>query len=179
MSAFAINRAEKKILTHIQCGGAIDDATGKSLLCQFTSTALKDSQIFDIAKRYDISFDDICVIYIAMVSQLMPNPCIEAGGLLLVPTLIFMEPIRFEGLASEIQARTRGCNEKERIYAIVSISSDLAHQIWEAHAAARGAPRFRIVNVGGRPSSGGCFSVIVLIFSFASAAGYSLYKIFT
>ncbi len=176
MSAFLINRAEKKILTHIQLGGKIDDAVGKALVYKFASTALSDSSIFKISTRYHISLEDICVIYISMINRLMPNPCIYVSGLLLVPTGIFMEPIRFEGLASEIHARTDGLSGNDRVDAISYISGDVALQIWEAHAAAHGVPRFNIVDAGGR-TSGGCFTIVLLLFSLASATGYGIYKI--
>jgi hypothetical protein len=177
MSAFSINRAEKKILTHIELGGELKDSVGISLVYKFASTALNDSSIFKIATKYHISLEDICAIYIAMINRLMPNPCIYVSGLLLVPTLIFMEPIRFEGLASEIYARTDGLSGDERVDAISFISGELASQIWQTHAATHGPPRFTIKDAGGR-TVGGCFTMLLIIFSVASATGYGIYRIF-
>jgi hypothetical protein len=91
----------------------------------------------------------------------MPNPCINSGGLLLVPTLFFMEPVRLETLASEIATRTRGVGDEQRAESMLALAIAAARQTWQSHTSARGEAPFTIVNQGGRKSAG-CTGVLVL-----------------
>ena len=103
-----------------------------------------------------------------MIIHLMPNPCIIAGGLLLVPTLFFMEPMRFEGLASNIARHIDGLSESERKQVIVAIAEKAAQQTWDAHTAARGEAPFKRQSGEGLQSSCGCLGLITFIFTLAS-----------
>jgi len=173
MSAQSINFAEKRLLNHLQLGGSVTDDVGRQLVMRFAQKAWSDSQIRAICERQGFDLEDICVIYAAMIQSLMPNPCIAAGGLLLVPTLFFMEPFRLEAMLSQLHRDLQGRVGTERRAFIIEIASEAARQCWEAHSAARGEARFEIVNVGGRASAGGCLGVLVMgvLSFFALSAG--------
>lgn len=175
MSAIAINLAEKPILNHLSMGGDIVDAVGQALVAKFATKALNDASISAMAARYRISHDDICIIYASMIRSLMPNPCIESGGLLLVPTLFFMEPFRFTALASAIAARTQGLDDRSRIEKMIELSVAHAQHTWDAHTEGRGEAKFEIRNLGGLKSTG-CLGVIVISVTLASLASYGLCK---
>lgn len=174
MSKLTLSLAEKGLLSHLQLGGSVFDPVGKEYLVKFATKALGESEIAEIAKRYNISHQDICLIYANMVSELMPNPCIESGGPLLVPTLFFMEPFRFQGLASEISARTSGQSEDERMRIMMELSFAAARQTWEAHTAARGEAKFVIRDAGGRKSTG-CLGLVVIGLFVGGVLIYSSY----
>jgi len=178
MSKISINIAEKGLLTHIRMGGSVFDPVGKEYLVKFATKALSDSSISEIARRYNISHQDICLIYANMISELMPNPCIDSGGPLLVPTLFFMEPFRFEGLASEISARTAGDSDDERLRKLMELSFAAARQTWNAHTTARGEARFVIQDLGGKKSTG-CAGLIIIGATMVSGTMYSIYQVLT
>lgn len=175
MSSLSISLAEKKLLQHLQLGGDVYDQVGKELVVKFATTAMKDTSIAAIAERNRISLEDICVIYGSMIHQLMPNPCVQSGGLLLVPTLFFMEPFRFEGLATEISSRAVDLSAEERKEKMISISQQFAQEVWDTHTQGRGEAPFHVQDLGGRKSSG-CASMIVMAFFLSSAIGLGLYK---
>lgn len=164
MGAIQISIAEKRLLQHLSLGGNVTDSVGRELVTKFISVAYQDAEISKIARDHGISMNDACILYASMIQCLMPNPCIETGGLLLTPTLFFMEPFRFTGLASEISSRTSGMDEAGRREKMIALAASAAQQTWNAHTSARGEAKFIINNVGGRKSSGcavlllmGCF----------------------
>jgi len=171
MSSLKINLAEKRLLSHLQLGGTVDDAVGRQLVVKFAQTAYADGDIAAIAARHHISTNDICIIYASMVQELMPNPCIEAGGLMLVPTLFFMEPFRFEGLASEIATRAAGLSDEDRRVKIRELAVEAGSQTWHTHTSARGEANFVRRDLGGRKSSG-CAGVLIFGFVLVFCGGY-------
>jgi len=158
----SINLAEKKIREHLRLGGGLDDQVGSELLAKFCTTALSDRQVAAIAQKYNMSMEDIAFIYMAMILKLMPNPCIISGGLLLVPTLFFMEPKRFERLAFGIDFHTKDLDEKQRIQELMRLSAESAQEVWDAHTSGRGEADFTVTKSGGLQSSGGCMSVLII-----------------
>jgi hypothetical protein len=176
MSTISINLAEKRLLDHLRMGGDVFDAVGKALVVKFATTALKDELIIALATRYRISHQDICIIYAYMIRHLMPNPCVDASGLLLVPTLFFMESLRFEALASEICARTVDLSDEDRKEKMIELAANAGRLTLDSCIAARGEAKFEIQNLGGRKSAG-CAVMILIGFSLASLSSYGIYKI--
>lgn len=163
MSAVSINLAEKRLLSHLRYGGKVLDQVGKELVVKFANTALRDSTISEIANRNGLSLEDVCVIYGSMIDYLMPNPCINSGGLLLVPTLFFMESHRFDELATTISIETADLSEQERKEKIIVTAVSHGKLVWDAHTELRGEANFKIIDAGGMKSSG-CTSVIIIGF---------------
>ncbi len=156
----SINLAEKRLLNHLQLGGTVTDSVGKQLVGRFAQKAWADSHIRSICQRYDFDFEDVCVIYAAMIQSLMPNPCISSGGLLLVPTLFFMEPFRLEAMLSQLHGDLQGRVGQERREFIIETAEAAANECWISHTMARGEAPFKISNSGGRKSAG-CLGIII------------------
>jgi hypothetical protein len=175
MSSIRISLAEKPLLDHLQRGGDVFDPVGRELVAKCAGVAYKDSEVAAIAQRHDISLNDIAIIYASMIKSLIPNPCIKSGGLLLVPTLFFMEPIRFEGLASEIATRTRGSATDEKQQTLINLSIASARETWQTHTAGRGEAAFTITASGGRKTAGCAGMVVVSLLLGGGVAGGILY----
>jgi len=135
--------AEKKLLNHLQFGGVVDDSMGKEFVSMFANIALEDPEISRISKTYNISHQDICIIYTSMIKCLMPNPCIKCGFLLLVPTLFFMEPHRFEVLSKAIFQNSNNFDANERIKVLIYFSEISAKSTWESQTASQGEADFK------------------------------------
>lgn len=178
MSSLSINLAEKRLLSHLRYGGNVTDQVGKELVVKFAVTALNDSSIAEIADRNGLSLEDVCVIYGTMIDYMMPNPCINAGGLMLVPTLFFMESHRFDELATAISRETFDLSGKDRKAQMIVTAVSHGQLVWYAHTELRGEADFKIIDAGGIKSSG-CSSVIIIGFTLAFVLGYSFLKTFT
>jgi|GEM_PF-4161805 len=178
MSMMSIVNGEKRLLLHIQLGGTVDDEVGNQLVTQFIRTAASDNQIAKIAADYQISLYDMHFMYSQAIGALMPYPCICDGGpiqienrvgSLLAPTLFFMEPYRFQGIASEISAKTKGMDDLSRMRAISEIAIRAACTIQLVHDQKFGRAKFRIEPGTGLKSAKGC--LVILGFVGAAAAG--------
>jgi hypothetical protein len=95
MGKLTTSFTEKGMLQHLQLGGTLRDQVGSELLSTF---ALKTSSehVGGLMVPYQLTTKRLEAMYAAVVEALMPNPTINAGGPLLVPTAFFMEPHRLE-----------------------------------------------------------------------------------
>ncbi len=148
MSKIEISQSEKPLLLHLKNGGSPKDDKGHDCIAHFVTAALKDEEVNTVLKRHDASQSDAYMIYRAMLDATMPNPCIEAGGPLLVPTLFFMEPVRLDALLADVRRLAVQKNNLERNMILVEASEICARQVWTAHTQARGESKF--LRQGGR-----------------------------
>ena len=167
MSKITISTAEKPLLLHLKNGGKISDDVSHDHLACFVTKALKDDDVKAVVDRHNSSSSDLYLIYRAMIDATMPNPCIEAGGPLLVPTLFFMEPIRFDALLADVNRLTVQKSNMERQMILVDISEVCAKNVWYAHTKARGESRYFT------QARSGCLGVI-LIGIFIVGSGFLL-----
>lgn len=159
MAAFAISVAEKRLLHHLQVGGSVQDEVGRQLVGRFAHKMWAQSEIKSILTQYEFTLQEIALMYAETIHSLMPNPCIEKGGPLLVPTLFFMEPHRLENLLLEVRRDTKGLSQEQRLSVLVERSTFLARLTQEANDEAKGRYPFKVEGIGGlKSASGGCAS---------------------
>ena len=106
MGALSIKLAESKILQHLQLGGKINDNIGTQLVQAFIQKVLRESNIKQICDNNSFTPTEIEAVIQSMTKELMPNPAINSGGIVLVTTLMFMEPKRLEELLTRINRYT-------------------------------------------------------------------------
>jgi hypothetical protein len=175
MSKIAISIADKHLLNHLRLGGRHDDNVGSELIERIVGTALRDPTIANIASEFGLSYLELCLIYSAMLEQLMPNPCINAGGLLLTPSLFFMEPLRFEKFANDVGPKALNIlgnideifstnlsnNAGNRTAYLMTEARNAAQRTWDEQTQQRGVAQFEIKNAGGLSTSSGCMGLVL------------------
>lgn len=169
MGALTVKLAERKIVEHLQLGGEIHDSIGKELVQAFTQKVFQQSDIRKICEDNQFSPAEIESIIYFMTGELMPNPAINSGGLLLVTTLMFMEPHRLEELLEGINNKL---NDEQQLsddpdinkaLLINKESRKVARLVWDVHTSQLGEQPFPIQNVGGlKNASGGCAAMLVI-----------------
>ena len=132
MSKVAISFAEKGILNFLRGGGQWENLPEKEL-GRFFKTVLEDEEIKNIIKEYNLTLEDLAMIYIG-AAILHRHECLNVGGPLLIPTLLFMEPFRLASICRVMQSEERdGKNRKEAIPVAVFVAVDA---IYNSHKAA-------------------------------------------
>ena len=167
MGALSIKLAESKILQHLQLGGQINDNIGTQLVQAFTQKVFRESNIKQICENNGFTPTEIEAVINSMTKELMPNPAINSGGILLVTTLMFMEPKRLEELLTRINSYTESETLSDdpatnRATIIATQSAMIARLVWDNHTNQRGEQPFHIQDAGGLKSAGGgCATLFV------------------
>jgi len=163
MSKVGISIAEKRLMEHLRRGGTPVDAVGRELVQQFVAKASRDSDVHRIIVELQPTTGELELVVVSSIASLMPNPCIQVGGPMLVPTLLFMEPEKLRDLLVSVNRDSRGVSLDERFRLLTSRSMELAALIQSAHDEARGPVNFRIAEVGGLASSrtSGCLLLLL------------------
>lgn len=176
----AVVKYEKLLIKHLSLGGDVRDLTGKNLVGQQVLALWNEEGIRDICAAHSITMEDFCQIYAACIERLMPNPCIKAGGgvLMLVPTVFLLEDWRIPELFALIAKETAGLQPDQRIEDYKEGVVAAARQVQNVHDAARGPAQFIIRPRGGLPVSAadpvnrlpgcGCTSMILVCLALSS-----------
>jgi len=164
MGALTIKLAESKILQHLQLGGKIDDNIGTELVQTFTRKVLGESNIKQICDKNGFTSSEIEMVIFSMTKELMPNPAINSGGILLVTTLMFMESQRLEELLRIINQESEASDPGTTRETIIETQAgNTARMVWDTHTSQRGEQPFHVKDVGGLKSAGGgCATIFVV-----------------
>lgn len=163
MYEVSIKLAEGKISSHIQMGGDFNSEVGKSMVCQLIDKALKNTKISQLCRDYNINHSDLCKIYIDSIRLLMPMPWIKpTGGVMLIPTLFFMEPSRLEAILLAIfnEVKVRGIEDKNEI--IEQVVYAYANKTRDVFDEKYGPVSMEILALGGRKTAG-CLPMLVML----------------
>jgi hypothetical protein len=158
MRKIAISFAEKGILNFLRGGGQWEQLPEKEL-GRFFKTVLEDEEIKNIIEEYNLTLEDLATIYIG-AAIFHRHECLNVGGPLLIPTLLFMEPFRLASICRIMQSEERdGKNRKEAIPAAVFV---VISAIYDSHKAAGKVQQIVNVTAENTPEKGnGCAGWIV------------------
>ncbi len=167
MSKLRIGFSEKPLMEFLKRGGSLDDPHGTSLVAKVIHTALQDEDIRRIATLNGFDAEDLCVLYVGMIAPLMPKPCINVSGPMLVATLPLLEPHRLDVMLSQLSHDLdTGAGMMESRMLILKYAEANARAIWAAHTSAYGEPDFVITpdGMGGHsaPTGAGCLGAVLL-----------------
>lgn len=164
---------DRRLTTHLRFGGTAFDKVGTEIVALIVQQALRNPVILEATRAHKFTVSDLGAMYTYMVEASRPNPLIkDSSGLapMLAATLFLLEPFRLEDLLGEISREMpEHASPGERREIVLTFAEYAVRQVLEAHAAARGEPRFRVRAAGGRPTSrgcavGGCGCMIILSF---------------
>jgi hypothetical protein len=164
MSKVTIAFSEKRLIEHLHLGGSLKDVVGGELLQRVISAAGSNPDVRAVVEAHGSNFEEVRQLYAGILKQLMPNPCIQSGSIMLAPTLLFMEPQRLKALFSYVEDDAPvGFPDRSRL--LLERGVDLARHIQESHDKAYGPPSFTVTHAGGLGKSGraGCASAIAII----------------
>lgn len=165
MSMIGQTNIGKQAIEHVRRNGLMSDLVGSAIAIKAVQEALKNETVRNAANRYGFSTADLALIYTCMVDGLLPNPCIKSGGLMLVATLVFIEPFRIEHYLQGLHAHFDDDDLRTRRNAIISATApDYARVMWESHTAARGEAKFSIdpLGTGLASANTGCSPILVV-----------------
>ena len=127
---------------------------------KFVKTSLTDDYVQYICRRDGFDVSDLYQIYMTMLRESMPNPCMLVDkSTIAIPTLIFLEPERLEELFRWICADAdRNASKSEWKRAIERNATEVAYIMKEAQDSAD-------FIAGERPDAGrsGCLGVVFLL----------------
>jgi hypothetical protein len=175
LKQMSVVKYERLLIRHLSLGGDVRDLTGKNLVGRQV-IAVWNEGIGDICAAQSITMEDFCQIYAACTEGLMPNPCVNSGGgLMLVPTLFLLEEWRLREHFAAIAQFAAGSPLDRRIEAYKEGMVAVARQVQVAHDAARGPAQFVITPRGGLPLSAadpvnsrrGCGCTAMILFCLA------------
>lgn len=130
VSKVQISFAEKPILNYLREGGNIVSTDGINLVANFVMQALKDDDVLKATITYNLSAKELCLVFVTM-QAINPHACLDMGGPLLVPTLVFMEPFRLESIGRLVEKYQEEGYDRES--AITQASSDISKVIFSTH----------------------------------------------
>lgn len=162
MGSVSINLAEKRLLKHLSSGGQPHDEVGAALVARFATKVWGDSSVAPALREHGVTLDELAGLYGVVLADLMPEPWMNVGGPLLVPTQWFMEPYRIESLLIETTRDAAGSSRQEWFDILLERGKELARETRSIHDITYGKPAIVISNTGGLQSAGGCASMIVL-----------------
>ncbi len=162
MGQLSINLGEKKLLRHIELGGTTVDAVGRELVLAFVQNAQKEPEIRRLLSEHNLTVAEMAAMYAAIIMDLMPSPAINAGGPLLAPTLLFMEPQKLEMLLVEFRRESVGLSGEDRFNRLLAKGIEFGRMIKEVHDEKMGPCNLQIQQLGGRQSASGCLSALFL-----------------
>lgn len=162
MTKVGISLAEKRLLEHLRLGGRPDDQVGRELIWKFATKMWSEGAVAAALKQHGVTIQEVATMYLAVIDGLMPEPWMNVGGPLLVPTQWFMEPHRLENLLVETTRDARGRSREEWLRLLVEKATDLAHATKAVHDERFGPASVQVVQAGGARSSGGCAALLAL-----------------
>lgn len=136
---------DKRIMDLLRREGTVLSDEGAFLVAKFLKIALKNETIRNAIISHGFKLREMFHLYSGMIEGLMPNPCIRAGGNMLVATLPFLEPQRLQGMLSQLaNIIPYNTSSAERTETILSYAAMSAEAIWEKHTQATGEADFRL-----------------------------------
>ena len=169
MGQLSVNLGEKKLLRHLELGGTVVDPVGRELGLAFMQAANKEPEVRKLLAEHHITSAEMAFTYASIIADLMPNPAINVGGPLLVPTLLFMEPQKLEMMLTEFRRESTGMGQQQRLEHLVAKGIEFGRMIKEAHDEKMGPYILQIQQLGGRKSASGCVTVLVAGIAVAGA----------
>jgi len=163
LGSMSINLAEKRLLTHIRMGGQPTDEVGVTLVKRFAQKAWSDAAVAKASRQYGLTLDELAGLYGMVIENLMPEPWMNAGGPMLVPTQWFMEPHRLESLLLETTREAPADDRQAWFATLIDKATELAIATRAAHDEQYGKPNVQITQSGGLKTSGGCASMIAFL----------------
>jgi hypothetical protein len=155
----AVVKYENLLIQHLSLGGNVRDLTGKNLVGQQILAVWNKEGIRDICAAQGITMDNFCDVYSACIECLMPNPCINGGGgvIMLVPTLFLLEDWRIREFLAKLAKvdawHGASYSSDRRFEAFKDIMRGAACTAQASHDSARGPVQFVITPSGGLPLS--------------------------
>jgi hypothetical protein len=163
MSKVNIAFAEKRLIEHLRLGGTLDDLVGGELLQRVMSAAGGDADVRMVIESHRCNFEEIRQLYAGIIRGLMPNPCIQAGVIMLTPTLLLLEPIRLNALLAYVEDDAP-VGSPQRPGLLLAHGLKIAKHIQDSHAKAYGPAPFTVLSEGGLSRSRrGCAASIGLV----------------
>lgn len=167
MSKLLAHWSEKPLMEFLRRGGSINDPRGKSLVAKVIHAAIQDEDIRRITAINGFDAEDLCVLYVGMITSLMPKPCINVSGPMLAATLPLVESHRLEVMLSQLRHELDSASGiVERRMLILECAELNARVIQVAHESAYGEPNWTITpdGMGGysAPTGAGCLGAVIL-----------------
>jgi len=161
MSKVAIAMAEKRLMRHLQRGGVVDDPVGLDLTRGVIAKASADNDVQQVIRDREATPDEMRVMYQFVIDGLMPNPCMNVSGPMLVPTVLFLEPHRLDELLVGVNRDTRGESLQGRMRLLCERALEVCKLTREAHDEAHGPIAFQVTPQGGVQRAG-CAGGLIL-----------------
>ena len=175
MSKVLISLAEKPMLNKLRQGVRVDSDEFNSLVKEFCLKVVKDEEVYNTIREYDLTPSDLETIYLAM-ARAYPDKCLDVGGPLLVATLPFMEPLRLASIAR--MANSNQDNGFTREMALRAAARDVADWIYDAHAAASQVMLISMASAKNNDEPEGCIQKII-VYAIAVGSMFLLVKLFS
>lgn len=132
MSLLNVASIDKKIIKHLKNEGSITDYSAQTLIRQLLRESLENEKMSSIlTTSMCLNEDLLCNFYTRSIEELMPEPVINHGGLILPPTLILLDDdnILDVGVMTRTQVESGlviGSTEEERyVQALIEFSKEL------------------------------------------------------
>lgn len=127
MTRASIVTKQLNLVWHLQSGGKITDPDASKHLVELVQLAFKDTDFSKVAGTHNLSVEDICVFYAAMVIELDPEPVVVHGGSkLVVPTFCLLEPHLLDTDFNIIDRETADLSPLERRKGIINYAASCA-----------------------------------------------------
>jgi hypothetical protein len=159
---------------HYEQGGSPDDKMGRKLVLEFGRKIFNIPETQEIAVKYGISFDEVCMICESAFS-LMPNPCLrwrklikgsnDANARMIASTILFLEPERFEriAIATSEHRSDEPMSAMQRVFTLVEVSKRELRSAAEDNIRQFGQPNFHLQSNGGiKLKESGCISLLLV-----------------
>jgi hypothetical protein len=169
MSKLKVAFLDKRLIMHLELNGELAGDTGKQLITKIVKSSCSEAAHAATMSQFGFSMEEICYMYISMVANLMPNPCIKTGTRMLAASLPMMESDKFLALLSHVNSRLKSAEHSDRREVIFTSSGEFAQDVWEAHRQARGEAAFS-VKPGNGLSQSGCATMLALATVFPAGA---------
>lgn len=163
-----VSMSEKKLLKHIQMGGEACDNVGYSLARIVINTALTVPAVRRVADTYGFSPLELCLFYVGGIEALMPNPVINAGGPLLAPTFLFMNPGNLHDALAVVASRIEPTDSTEERHTKLALGGgEFSTYVYDVYQQQFGEYPFHRVNAGGlspaQAANSGCLVLLLVL----------------
>lgn len=164
------------LASHYELGGSPEDATGRKLLLAFGYAVLRLPEVKEIADRYGLTFEEVCIVCETAWS-LMPNPCLrwrasiqgsrDEDARMLASTALFLDVARLERIARAATSQSNTTDSFSGFNRTLALSNTATHELRlaaEEHNRQFGVPNFTITKQGGyKAPSSGCLGLLVAL----------------
>lgn len=132
---------DKRIIEYLECGGTLETPQGALLIQRLIVEAMKTSAIAETIAKHNVDIISLVMAYAYTIRTLLPDPLINAGGKLLVPTLFFMEADKLDLLLDTSWDINKGDTEEEQRARLFTMAGVLGQGIYAQHQQAYGSTK--------------------------------------